>query len=194
MLKPHFLLLCLITMQTLCAQPTSLDDPKLTLAERYALMKSTAETYRDFKVVKEVNLDAVYKTMRDSLQASKIVLSNSNKSIAALQAQADSLRISNQQTEASMQVVIYDSTHISVLGINFSKAFFVGMIAIMLGIILVGLVMIIGRMKLMQKALKEKSELSAETALEYTEYKRHAMDKQTKLARELQTELNKPGR
>jgi hypothetical protein len=179
---------------TLDAQPGRLDDPRLTLAERYALMKSKAQTYGEYKVVKETDLDAVFKTMRDSIQATKNILSSSNKSITNLHAQTDSLRTSIQKKEASVQDIIYDSTHISVLGINFNKAFFIGFVAILMAAMIVTLVTVIGRMKLMQHSLKEKSDLAAETASAYAAYKLKAMEKQTKLARDLQTELNKPGR
>ena len=193
-MKLVLLVLCLLTLQTLGAQSARLDDPKLTLAERYALMKSKSQTYGEYKAVKETDLDFVYKTLRDSLQATKNVLSTSNKSIANLQAQTDSLKASIQQKEASVQDIIYDSTHISVLGINFNKALFTGLVAILMAVMIVGLVTVIGRMKLMKQALKEKSDLAAETASEFAAYKLKAMEKQTKLARELQTELNKPGR
>jgi hypothetical protein len=193
-LKFFLLAFFLLTLLTLDAQPGRLDDPRLTLAERYALMKSKAQTYGEYKVVKETDLDAVFKTMRDSIQATKNILSSSNKSITNLHAQTDSLRTSIQQKEASVQDIIYDSTHISVLGINFNKAFFIGFVAILMAAMIVTLVTVIGRMKLMQNSLKEKSDLAAETASAYAAYKLKAMEKQTKLARDLQTELNKPGR
>lgn len=193
-MKLVFIVLFFLTIQTLGAQSARLDDPKLTLAERYALMKSKAQTYDEYKVVKEADLDVVYKTMRDSLQATKTGLLNSNKSLSTLQAKIDSLQIAIQLKESSVQDILYDSTHISVFGINFNKAFFKGLVAILIVAMIAGLVTTIARMRLIQRAFKEKSDLAAEIALEYSTYKLKAMEKQTKLARDLQTELNKPGR
>lgn len=193
-MKLVLLVLYILTLQTLGAQSAGLDDPKLTLSERYKLMKSKASTYGEYKVVKELDLDLFYKTLRDSLQATKTGLINSNKSITALQVKVDSLEATIQQKEASVQDILYDSTHITVLGINFSKAFFIGLVAILIAGMIAGLVIVIGRMRVIQHAFKEKSALAAEIASEYASYKLKAMEKQTKLARDLQTELNRPGR
>jgi len=157
-------------------------------------MKSKSQTYGEYKVVKEVDLDGAWKTMGDSIQAGKVLIANSNKTIAALQAQVDSLRAFVQQKEASVQEVMYDGTHISVLGIDFGKSFFKVLVFILLALLTAGMITAVGRMKFMHRSLVAKTELADETAQEFAEYKRRAMEKQTKLARELQTELNKPGR
>lgn len=192
--KLIFLLFLIFIQQISGAQPARLADPNLTLSERYLLMKTKAQTYGDYKAVKETDLDAVYQIMRDSLQTTRVSLSNSNKSIFTLHGQVDSLESAIRLKETYVQTIIYDSTHISVLGMNLQKAFYKGLVGILMAIMIIALIIIIGRMRLMQRALKEKSDLAEETAVAYAEYKRQAMEKQTRLARELQTELNKPGR
>ena len=63
----------------------------------------------------------------------------------------------------------------------------------LLVIVVLGLVIavIYYTMKMMRKNLAEKVELVNSVSAEYEEYKRRAMDKQTKLSRELQNERNK---
>ena len=90
-----------------------------------------------------------------------------------------------------MKDIVHASTHIRVLGIEFDKGFFAGMV----GIIILALALVIAgvvySMKLIRKNLVENEDLMSTLTAEYEDYKRKAMDKQTKLSRELQNERNK---
>ena len=65
----------------------------------------------------------------------------------------------------------------------------------MIGIILIALLafigLIIARLKMLHKSYREKADTVEEISNEYEDFKRKAMDKQTKLSRELQDERNK---
>jgi uncharacterized membrane protein len=63
-----------------------------------------------------------------------------------------------------------------------------GAILIIAGLVLAG---VLYSMKVLKKNLNEKEELASAISNEYEDYKRKAMDKQTKLSRELQNERNK---
>jgi hypothetical protein len=192
--KRILLIAWLLAQQQLNAQTTGSDAPKLTVAERYQLMKAKSQTYGEYKAIKESDLDGTWKVVKDSLQANRVSLAQSNQHINALQARVDSIQLAIQQTEASVQDIKFDSTHINVLGINFNKLFFLSVIGVILAVLIIGVFAWIGRMKLMRLALKAKSELAETTLREFDEYRKKAMEKQSKLARELQTELNRPGR
>ena len=154
-------------------------------------MKTKSQSYNDYKVIKETVLDGVWKITRDSIAARKIMLANANKTIADLKAQANVAKTTLEQKEASMQDVLYDSTHISVLGIPMTKQFFLGAVAVLVAVLGIALILITGKLKMMYTSVKEKSELALAIHSEYEEYKRKALDKQTKLSRELQNERNK---
>ncbi|MEQ9413074.1 MAG: hypothetical protein RIF39_04555 [Cyclobacteriaceae bacterium] len=96
-----------------------------------------------------------------------------------------------QQKEDSMAEVEHAATHISVLGMDFGKRFFIGLVGfVFLGmILLVGVVT--GRLKMIYQSLKEKMEMENMISKEFENYKRKALDKQMKLSRELQNERNK---
>jgi hypothetical protein len=191
--KAVLLICCGFLFQTLDAQVVK-PDATLTLAERYALLKSKSPSYDAYKAVKESELDAFWKTARDSIQADKMVREQSIVTQARLNAQMDSLQLAMQQKEESIREIRYDSTHISILGISFAKPLFKIIALALLGILSIGLVSVFGRMKFLNILLQSKTEEFAGLAKEFTEYKQKAMEKQIKLARDLQTELNKSGR
>ena len=205
------LLFCLLAFQVLSAQTTetqtqvvptasaprpipaqaAVEDKTLTLQERYLIMKTKSQTFNDYKVIKEVVLDGVWKITRDSIATRKAMLAKANANIADLKTQVDSSKSALVQKEASMQDVLYDSTHISVLGIPMGKSFFIGAVAGLLAVLILALVLVSGKLKLMYSSQNEKSELALAIHSEFEEYKRKALDKQTKLSRELQNERNK---
>jgi len=178
--------------KSIAAQPQPVvDDRKLTLQERFLIMKMKSQSYNDYKVVKESVLDGVWKITRDSLSAKRAMLSNANKTIAELKSEVNLSKTTLQQKEASMQDVLYDSTHISVLGIPMGKQAFLGTVGVVFAILVVMVLLVSGRLKQIHSAVKEKADLANAIQNEYEEYKRKALDKQTKLSRELQNERNK---
>jgi hypothetical protein len=192
--KVVLLMYCGLAFQVLSAQGIKPDDSKLTLKERYALLKSKSQSYGEYKAVKESDLDGFWKTLRDSLQAGKGSLEKSNGSIAGLNARVDSFRTAIQLKDESVQEIRHDSTHISILGISFPKALFKIIVLALVAVLSMGLITVSGRMKFMQRSWKAKTEEFDALVAEYAEHKHKAMEKQIKLARDLQTELNKSGR
>ena len=129
-MKYFITFLCWVALQTLSAQPaqTTVDLQKATLAERFQIMKSKSQTYEEYKVVKETVLDGVWKIVMDSLNFRKAQLHESGATIATLEHGLRSTQEALKQKEASLQDLIFDGTHISLLGINFGKKTFPNMI------------------------------------------------------------------
>jgi len=173
------------------AAQVAVEDKTLSLQERFLIMKSKSQTYGDYKVIKEVVLDGVWKITRDSINGRKATMTTAKATIANLKAEGDSLKTALQQKEASVEGILYDSTHISVLGINMGKQFFIGIVAIIFAALTLAILFVTGRLKLMYSSIKEKADLVSTINGEYEEFRRKALDKQTKLSRELQNERNK---
>ena len=172
-------------------EPTDEEQGSYTLRERFTIMKTKSQNYREYKVIKESVLDGVWKIIRDSIAAKDAAIRKAKQDIAALNGQLGGVQNNLKQKEASMTEILYDSTHITVLGISLEKGTFVTIIAVILGALAFVMATVIGRMKMMTKTLQEKKLAVNMVTNEYEDYKRKAMDKQTKLSRELQDERNK---
>lgn len=176
------------------AQPAAqeaLDNSNLTLHDRYESMKTKSQTYGDYKVIKEYILDGVWKISIDSIRANKVLLRGANTTISTLQTEVSRLQAELQQKEASMEEIVTASTHISVMGIDVDKSLF----KVIAGLTFVGLLVLLGlmtgKLKLMYLSIREKMELITITSSEFESYKKKALERQTRLSRELQTERNK---
>ncbi|HEY9006838.1 hypothetical protein [Ohtaekwangia sp.] len=186
----------LLTFQFSFAQEpaaTEVQSPpeNYTLRERYSIMKAKAQSFKEYKVVKESVLDGVWKITRDSLAAKDLAIHDAQKNIAQLNAQVAEARAALQKKEQSMEAALHDSTHISVLGIDVEKSTFLTIVAILVVALAAVIVTFAGRMKMITRSLHEKKLTINMLTNEYEEYKRRAMEKQTKLSRELQDERNK---
>jgi hypothetical protein len=167
------------------------EDKNLNLEARYKEMKSASQTFKDYKVIKESVLDKVWKITTDSIKEKEQQLAEAKKEIDGLKEQLSTTRKSMEVQEASIQDVLYDSTHISVLGIPFAKSLFILLTAAIIGGLGFLLSLAFARVKIANTLVKEKTVIADSIAHEFDDFKKKSMEKQTKLSRELQNERNK---
>ena len=106
-----------------------------SLQERYQLMKSTSQTFQDYKVIKEIWLDKEWKIMIDSVKSGRARLREAKAESAKLESQLLTTQLTLKQREASMAATEHAASHIDFVGIDFNKAAFTGLaIAIIVGL------------------------------------------------------------
>jgi hypothetical protein len=186
-------LVCLSSIGFTYAQTAAdaLNTDSQTLRERYLLMKNKSQNYQEYKVIKENILDSWWKIVTDSVSAKQAAIRSSKAEIKKLQADLNQNIEALKTKENSMKEIVYASTHISVLGIDFDKKVFAGMVGFILLLAGLAIAGILYSIRVIKKNLVDKEELANSISAEYEEYKRKAMEKQTKLSRELQNERNK---
>jgi hypothetical protein len=162
-----------------------------SLKDRYAILKAKSQTYENYKVIKESALDGVWKIIQDTLAAKEAAILQSRQQINQLKNEVANAQTMVKQKEATFKGYLYDSEHITVLGIDFTKGFFLAFVGILIAGLVGFLVFIMARMKYLDKAIREKTLTIGLVSNEYEEYKKKAMEKQTKLSRELQDERNR---
>jgi len=154
-------------------------------------MKEKSETFNEYKVIKEYILDGMWRLTTDSIKKVHAELAEARTEAAQLQLSLNAAMAAVKQKEASMADVEYAATHITVLGMDFTKSFFIGLV----GFVLLGMILLIGlvtgRLKMIYQSLKEKMDAENLISKEFENYKRKALEKQMKLSRELQNERNK---
>ena len=193
MKRTTILLICVLAVVGVSAQTASdaLERDSQTLRERYLVMKNKSQNYQEYKVIRENILDGMWRIIQDSLDQKQSSIRQAKAEINNLNKELDQNKAALKAKEESMQDVMYASTHITVMGIDFDKGFFAGMIGVILLVLGLIIAVIYYSMKMMRKNLGEKVELMNAISAEYEDYKRRAMEKQTKLSRELQNERNK---
>lgn len=195
LLVMKFLVTLILLAQTMVlgAQPAvkAVEDKDLNLKDRFQVMKTGSQTYEDYKVIKEYILDGFWKITMDSVNKQQASINDLYKRISTLEGELVASQNSNKEQQASVEGIVYDSKHISVIGIPFGKGAFLILAAIIVGGLVVMLVIIMGRMKIARGTMKEKELIAHTLTQEFEEYKKKALERQTKLSRELQNERNR---
>lgn len=171
--------------------PKALDDKTMSLQERYQEMKSGSQTFKDYKVIKETLLDQEWGILVDSVKAQGKQLTESRKQLEGLKGELVSTKNAMEVQQASVKEIVYDSTHISVLGIPFSKSVFILLAVAIVAALSLAVSVCYARTKMLNGLVKEKAVIADSISREFEDFKKKAMDKQTKLSRELQNERNK---
>ena len=185
--------ICLLTSHLSFSQPSSvsLEGKDHTLNERYHLMKSNSQTFNNYKVIKEIVLDGVWKIVLDSIKGQRLLIKQSEESKIQLAANLMSLEMTMKKEREATAEIQHNSTHISILGIDFKKSSFLTFSTFVLAAFVLLISIAVGNMKIMRSRMKEKILIADMITHEYEEFKRKALEKQTKLSRELQNERNR---
>lgn len=162
-----------------------------TLTQRFTTIKDKAQTFKDYKVIKEVTLVAFWQSVEDSLAKQRKTLAAQQAEIAAFNVRMDQLKSEVAKREEAVSEIEFDSDHITVAGIAMHKATFISIFFIALAALGTLLVLSFTRSQLLSKSLKDKAESMLILSSEFEEYKHRSLEKQMKLSRELQDERNR---
>lgn len=162
-----------------------------TLTQRFSTIKDKSQTFKDYKVIKQVTLDAFWQSVEDSLAKQRQAITTQQSEINAFNTRMDQLKVEIARREEAVAEIEFDSDHITVAGIAMHKATFISVFFISLAALATLLVLSFTRSQFLSRSLKEKAEGMLILSSEFEEYKHRALEKQMKLSRELQDERNR---
>jgi len=147
--------------------------------------------YQDYKVIKYNWLVKLKSNVSDSLSASKKEIISNYTSIQAQKKTIDSLMAAvntstNQITSLNTQI-----ESISLFGIQFKKDTFKTIFFVIIGILAILLVFFITKYKHGFSIIKETKLSLKELEEEYEDHRKRALEREQKVMRKLQDELNK---
>jgi hypothetical protein len=193
-MKAFFLPLSFVCLFTVAqAQNTVTEEAteSNTLLDQFKTLKNKSNTYQAYKVVEIYKLDSFWKNVKDTVNANEKELLQAQVEINGLQKQLQSLKQENELKEQEVQKSIYDISNITVLGIDMKKENYVILNFAVLILLLSVLGFTLYRYKKSKQVSDEKQDAFEVIDQEYNDYKKNARDREIKLKRELQTELNR---
>ena len=147
--------------------------------------------YQDYKVIKLNWLQKLKANVNDSLQVSQNEILNSSKIINSQKRIIDSLNIALNGTKNEITTLKTQIQSISFLGIEIEKGLFKTILFSFIGGLLLLLIFFISKFKQSNSITKQiKSDLK-EVEEEYEDHRKKALEREQKVMRRLQDELNK---
>lgn len=162
-----------------------------TIESQFDYLYKKSGKYQEYRVIKTNNLFKFKNNITDTLKLNRKKYLESQNIIASQKANIDSLNVKLETTKGNLTAVTEEKDSIKLLGIPMSKA---GYNTILWSIIaaLTGLLLFfIGKFKRSNAITIDAKKAKAEIEEEYEGHRQRSIEREQKLRRELQDELNK---
>lgn len=170
-------------------KPTSINSG--TIGQQFDYMMEESNQYGANMVVKKYYLTTFKSHVIDSLSAVHNKLETTEEKVTDQQKEIASLQNSLNSTQEKLDQTNLEKDSMSFLGILTSKGTYNTVIWSVIGVLLVLLLFFIYKFKNSNVITKEAKKALAETEEEYENHRRTALEREQKVRRQLQDEINK---
>ncbi|WP_086477914.1 MULTISPECIES: tRNA (guanine-N1)-methyltransferase [Arenibacter] len=171
----------------------SLDGGPISSQFEYLTTKSgpyRAEGIR-YRVVKEVNLNKLRKNVSDSINEFNERAAQLRTTIASHEETIESLNKQLEETTNNLAAVTEEKDNMSFLGFNTSKGTYNAILWTIIGSLLLLLLFFIYKFRNSNILTQEAKQSLSEVEKEYEDHRRRALEREQKISRQLQDEINK---
>lgn len=147
--------------------------------------------YKDYKNVKTIWLQKLKSNVADSLSVSKIEISNNYSLINSQKSKIDSLNTILNSSESKINSLNVEIQNISLFGIQFKKSVFKSILFLIIIILTVLLIFFITKFKRGNSITIQTKLALKEVEEEFEEHRKISLEREQKVRRQLQDELNK---
>lgn len=162
-----------------------------TIKEQFEVVIKKSGRYQEYKVVKQVWINKLKTNTLDSIKTIEAKLKTSNTEIAEQKNTIDGLQESLTKTNEELASVTDEKESISFFGVNMSKSSYKTVMWVIVGVLLGLLSFFIFKFRNSNTATVQAKKALAETEAEFEEHRRRALEREQKVMRKLQDEINK---
>lgn len=161
-----------------------------SLNGQYRFMLSRSRSSFGSKLINPVRLDAVWKSVSDTLSKERTELKNAKTKVAEQEKTIASLNAKISGKESTLSDTAAKADEINFLGIPFTKGSYQITVWSIIVVLAIALFVVIARSSKNILETKYRTQLYDEISAEFQAYKSKSNEQQRKLARELQDERN----
>ncbi|GGW65128.1 hypothetical protein DFQ11_1028 [Winogradskyella epiphytica] len=194
--KVSLILLVTLSFQNINAQTEVEQEEKLslnsgTIDNQFEFVIRRSNSWQDYKTVKKSWLYTLKAHTLDSLKAVHKDLSDTQAIVNSQTAEIESLKEKLSSTESTLNATNEEKDNISLFGILMSKANYKVLMWSIIGGLFALLLVFIYKFKGSNSATREAKLKLDEVETEFEEHRRNALEREQKVRRQLQDELNK---
>lgn len=165
--------------------------PDTSIESQFNALLEKANSYKEFKVIKKVRLAAFKADVLDSLKDVRTNLSSTEQKVKDLQGEINSLKSNLATTNGNLDLVNQEKDSIEFFGNQMNKSGYKTIMWSIIGGLLALLLFFIFKFQRSNSITSETKNNLAETQNELESHKKRSLEKEQKLMRRLQDELNK---
>jgi preprotein translocase subunit SecF len=167
------------------------DKSEMTIEEQINHLLLKSNRWEDFKVIKINSLEQLRADIADSLQTARKEVAEAKEATAGFEAEKAALVEQINKRDVQIMELSKEKESIGFMGIFIEKTLYKNIMWGLSGGLSVLLLIFMFRFKRSNVVTVQVKSALAEIQEEYHSYKKRALEKEQKLARELQNELNK---
>lgn len=193
-IKKHLTKFSLVTLMFLSLnQKTSASTPldSLDVTSKIEYLISNSNKYKEFKVVKKTWLIELKSQVEDSLKIQENRLNSTKELIQNQKNEINQLQNTITETNTSLKNVNSEKDKITFLGVPLEKGIYNMIMWALVVVLLVSLLLFIMKFKSSNKQTVETKKNYESLDNDFEKYKKNMLDKEQKLKRQLQDEINK---
>jgi len=174
-------------------QELSLD--KGAIVNQFEFIYKKSGNYRSegkrYEVVRVISLDKLRKNVLDSLNAASKKAAELNATIAGHEATISALNKKLEETTNNLSSVTEEKDSMSFLGMLVSKGTYNFILWTIIGGLLLMFLLFVYKFRRSNTLTQEAKTALSEVEVEYEEHRRRALEREQKISRQLQDEINK---
>lgn len=193
-----FILITSLFFSTTYAQETTTqNDDKLSLTEGTLdnqfdyVIKESNDWHRDYKVTKIEWLKTLKKHTLDSIKVYTIDISEKQTVIDSQSKEITELKNNLSTTQTNLDATKAEKDNMNLFGLPMSKTGYSLVMWAIIGLLFALLLMFIFKFKNSNAVTKQAKKTLAETEEEFEEHRRNSLEREQKVRRQLQDEINK---
>lgn len=192
----HLLFIAILLTSFATFSQNDPEDEKLSLEEgtidnqfEYVIRRSN--NYQDFKVVKKTWLTTLKAHTIDSLKAVHKDLADTRATVDLQAQEISDLKATLESTQANLETTRSEKDNISLFGIQMSKASYKTIMWFIIGCLLALLGLFIYKFNNSNAITRQAKKNLADIEEEFEEHRKTAVEREQKVRRQLQDEINK---
>ncbi|UPS90615.1 MULTISPECIES: tRNA (guanine-N1)-methyltransferase [unclassified Bizionia] len=195
-LKKFLLFLFIASYASINAQDATETDDQLslesgTIDSQFEYVIQRSNNYQDYKVVKKNWLYTLKAHTLDSLKSIHSELATAEGTISNQNSEIASLKSSLKNTEDTLNKTTNEKNNMELFGLQMTKPNYNILMWSIVGLLLALLLLFIYKFKNSNAITREAQKNLSETEDEFDEHRRTALEREQKVRRQLQDELNK---
>ncbi len=190
-MKKLFILLTCIYCGTLLAQQPKYVPKDISINEQFNFLLKNSNNYKQFKVIKQNWIATVKKNTADSISGLKKSLTEANITIGEQKKIIDKVNSQLSSVQENLDAVNSEKENIKFLGTPTSKQNYKTIMWTIVALLLSILGFLLFKFKSNQATTKDTLAKLGDLEAEFEDHRRRALEREQKVMRKLQDEINK---
>jgi peptidoglycan hydrolase CwlO-like protein len=162
-----------------------------TLENQFIELKEKSNNYQQYKVVDQNSLNGFWSAVNDTLEENRREITALRNEVRSLKNTVSTLETNLAQRDSSLSDQAYQIEHMSFLGIDMTKSGYITFSWVIIFALIAAVLILYFRFTSANKTTKSTKKDYSQLQEEFEEHKRKTRDRETKLKRDLQTEINR---